>query len=130
MEGGIVQGLGWMTSEELRYDKQGRLLSNSLSTYKIPDRNASPMVINTHFLEGSENPYGLFQLKAIGEPPLMYGIGGYFAIRNAIQAFNPSTSLELQTPMTPEKVLMDLYHESKRTDIEIPKTNVIIDESK
>ena len=49
--------------------------------------------------------------KAVGEPPLMYGIGAYFAIRNAVKAFNPTANLAVNAPYTPEKVLMDLYRE-------------------
>ena len=51
----------------------------------------------------------MFRSKAVGEPPLMYGIGAYFALRNAIYAFNPSANIPLSAPMTPEKVLMALY---------------------
>ena len=109
MEGGIVQGIGWMTSEELVYDNEGILRSGALSTYKVPDVYAAPKEIITVFLENSENEYGLFKSKAIGEPPLMYGLGVYFAIRNAIKAFNPSSQLGYDTPMTFEKTLLNLY---------------------
>ncbi|MHA2100386.1 MAG: molybdopterin cofactor-binding domain-containing protein, partial [Candidatus Kariarchaeaceae archaeon] len=109
LEGGIVQGIGWMTSEEVLYDDKGRLLSNTLSTYKVPDYNSAPKKIIGHFLENQENKYGLFKSKAIGEPPLMYGIGVYFAIREAIKAFNPSSTIGFDTPLTHEKALFGLY---------------------
>ena len=51
----------------------------------------------------------IFRSKAVGEPPLMYGIGAYFALRNAIRAFNPSAEIGFSAPMTPEKTLMALY---------------------
>ena len=108
-EGGIVQGIGWMTMEELIYDKKGKLMSNALSTYKIPDVYSVPKQIQLHFLTGSKNNLAVFRSKAVGEPPLMYGIGAFFALRNAIIAFNPSARPVFSSPMTPEKALMSLY---------------------
>jgi xanthine dehydrogenase large subunit len=121
VEGGIVQGIGWMTVEELVQDSKGKLNSNSLSTYKIPDIYSAPKKIETYFLEDSENPYGPFKSKAIGEPPLMYGIGAYFAISNAVKAFNPNVELKYSSPITHEKTLMQLY-QGKETSKE--KTNI------
>lgn len=111
-EGGIVQGIGWMTMEEVVYDKEGRLRSNALSTYKIPDIYSAPKEITIHPLETQKENLAVFQSKAVGEPPLMYGIGAYFALRNAILAFNPSANISYDAPMTPEKVLMNLYPQS------------------
>ena len=108
-EGGIVQGLGWMTMEEVIYDENGKLLTDALSTYKIPDIHSAPKEIEVYFLEDSPNPYGPLKSKAIGEPPLMYGIGGFFAIRNALKAFRPNAYFPFSAPITPEKVLMNLY---------------------
>lgn len=112
VEGGLVQGIGWMTLEELAYNKDGRLLSNSLSTYKVPDIYAVPKVIDVHFLNTDGSDLAIFKSKAVGEPPLMYGIGAYFAILDAMRAFNPSLDMSLYAaPMTPERVLMGLYGE-------------------
>jgi xanthine dehydrogenase large subunit len=108
-EGGIVQGIGWMTMEEIIYDKEGRLRSNALSTYKVPDIYSVPREIAVHFLETEKENLAILRSKAIGEPPLMYGIGAYFALHNAIKAFNPSAEIPFDAPMTPEKVLMNLY---------------------
>lgn len=109
IEGGLVQGIGWMTMEEIVYDEEGRLRSNALSTYKVPDIYSVPKEIAIHFLETSNDNLAIFRSKAVGEPPLMYGIGTYFALRNAIKAFNPNSSIEFSAPMTPEKVLMGLH---------------------
>ena len=109
IEGGLVQGIGWMTMEELVYDKEGRLRSNSLSTYKVPDIYSVPAAINLHFLESDKHNLAVFRSKAVGEPPLMYGIGTFFALRNAIRAFNPVSTCSFVSPMTPEKVLLSLY---------------------
>jgi xanthine dehydrogenase large subunit len=107
-EGAIMQGLGWMTIEEIIYDENGKLLTDALSTYKVPDIHFTPDV-QVEFLEDSENPLGIFKSKAIGEPPLMYGIGAYFAIMNAIKEFRPNTEFDISAPITPEKVLLNLY---------------------
>lgn len=108
-EGGIVQGIGWMTMEEVVYDKQGRLRSNALSTYKVPDIYSVPKEITIHFLETQKDNPAVFRSKAVGEPPLLYGLGAYFALRNAVKAFNPAAGLPYEAPMTPENVLMSLY---------------------
>jgi xanthine dehydrogenase large subunit len=109
-EGGIVQGIGWMTLEDVVYNADGRLLSNALSTYKIPDVYAVPEQINLHFLQTEGHDLAIFKSKAVGEPPLMYGIGAYFAVRNAIMVFNPQANIPYNAPITPEKVLMALYN--------------------
>ena len=109
-EGGIVQGIGWLTLEEVKYSDRGKLLSNSLSTYKVPDIYSIPKVIEIEFLADSENRFGPLKSKAIGEPPLMYGIGSYFAILNAMNAFRKDMDFEMSAPITPEKVLMGLYN--------------------
>jgi xanthine dehydrogenase large subunit len=109
VEGGIVQGIGWMTMEEVIYNEKGRLLSNALSTYKIPDIYSVPRELAVQFLETDGHEHAIFKSKAVGEPPLMYGIGAYFAIRNAILAYNPAANVPYIAPMTPEKVLNGLY---------------------
>lgn len=109
-EGGIVQGIGWMTMEEIVYDKEGKLRSNALSTYKVPDIYSVPASIIIEPLQTDKDNLAIFRSKAVGEPPLMYGIGAYFALRNAIKAFNPAAVMPYDAPMTPEKVLMSLYN--------------------
>lgn len=112
-EGGIVQGIGWMTMEEVVYSEEGRLLSNALSTYKIPDIYSVPKELAVHFLDTDKNNLAILKSKAVGEPPLMYGIGAFFAIRNAVLAFNPRSTIKYNAPITPEKVLMGLYVKSE-----------------
>ena len=109
IEGGLVQGMGWMTMEEIIYDKEGKLRSNALSTYKVPDIYSVPGEIKVHFLKTKKDNLAIFRSKAVGEPPLMYGIGAFFAIRNAIKAFNPLADVKFSAPITPEKVLMSLH---------------------
>jgi xanthine dehydrogenase large subunit len=109
IEGGAVQGIGWMTMEEVAYNDEGRLLSNSLNSYKIPDIYAAPKVLDVHFLDTPGHPKAILRSKAVGEPPLMYGIGTYFALRDAVRAFQGHTALPFSAPLTPEKVLVSLY---------------------
>ena len=118
-EGGIVQGIGWMTVEELLYNKEGKLLSNALSTYKVPDIYSVPKEIAVHFLQTDKDNLAVFKSKAVGEPPLMYGIGAFFALRNAIKAFNPNADVKFDAPMTPEKVLMNLYSQPPKGSKEV-----------
>jgi len=107
VEGGLMQGIGWMTSEELLF-AEGHITSGNLTNYKIPDIMATP-VIESVFLEDADNPKAVLASKAIGEPPLMYGLGAYFAILDAMQAFRPDLPAFFTAPMTPERVLMALY---------------------
>ncbi len=108
VEGALVQGLGWLTVEDIRYSKEGRLLTSNLTDYKIPDLYFAPE-IHIHWLENSPISGAVMRSKAVGEPPFMYGIGGYFALIKAMQAFNPDIELDYVAPLTPERVLMTLY---------------------
>ena len=115
IEGGIVQGIGWMTMEELVYDGKGQLRSNALSTYKIPDIYSVPKEISILPLETARENLAIFNSKAVGEPPLMYGIGAYFAIRDAVKAFGGNDLiLKFDAPFTAEKVLMSLYADKEK----------------
>ena len=109
VEGGLVQGIGWMTIEEILYNEKGKLISNALSTYKVPDIYSVPKEIIIRHLDTTGPDLAIKKSKAVGEPPLMYGLGAYFAIRKAVKAFNPKADLTFDAPYTPEKVLMDLY---------------------
>jgi len=109
IEGGLVQGIGWMTMEEIRYDPDGRLASGTLSTYKIPDIYSVPGEVRIEALDTAGSDRAIFKSKAVGEPPLMYGLGAYFAIQQAVAAFNPAYKFRFDAPFTPEKVLLALY---------------------
>ncbi len=122
IEGGVVQGIGWMTMEEIVYDKEGKLRSNALSTYKVPDIYSVPKKLDIHFLETSKDNLAIFRSKATGEPPIMYGIGSYFAIRNAVKSFNDQHFPAFDAPFTPEKVLMNLYAKKNNS---VPSTEKI-----
>ncbi|CAA0228578.1 Xanthine dehydrogenase, molybdenum binding subunit (fragment) [Tenacibaculum maritimum] len=109
IEGALAQGIGWMTMEEIAYNKEGKLLSNALSTYKVPDIFSAPKTVEIIPVVTKGNDMAIQKSKAVGEPPLMYGIGTYFAIQRAVKAFNSKHTLKFHAPFTPEKVLMALY---------------------
>ena len=117
VEGGLVQGMGWMTMEELAYNEEGRLLSSALSTYKVPDVFSAPKEINLKFLETEHSNLAILKSKAVGEPPLMYGIGAHFAISDAVKAFNPDAKGLFVAPMTHEKVLLALYSNDNEKNV-------------
>ena len=109
VEGGLAQGLGWMTIEDLQFHKKGELLANNLANYKVPDIYFMPDLIDIKFLENEDNSPAPYGSKAVGEPPFMYGIGVFFAIRQAMKAFKPNIDFALTSPLTPERVLCELY---------------------
>ena len=107
IEGGFVQGLGWVTMEELWWDADGRLGTHGPSTYKIPGSRDVPPVFNVHILENAPNPRPtVFRSKAIGEPPLMLALAVWLAIRDAVSGLAGHRRLvTLDPPATPERVL-------------------------
>ena len=106
VEGGLAQGLGWMLLEELAWDDAGRLVTDTGGKYKVPDLDFMPPVIEVRWLEGAPNPRAVLGSKAVGEPPLMYGIGAFFALADAIAAARPGAALPRVSPLTPERTLM------------------------
>ncbi len=87
IEGGFVQGAGWLTCEELVWDDTGVLLTHSPDTYKIPAVGDRPLEFNVKLLENATQANTIFGSKAVGEPPLMLAISVREAIRDAIAAF-------------------------------------------
>lgn len=108
IEGALAQGLGWSLLEDLRFDGEGRPLTDTLSTYKVPDEDFMPERIDVEFLPGIDNPCAPFNSKAVGEPPLQYGIAGYFAVLDALRAAKPGLEMPCEIPLTPEKILSAL----------------------
>jgi xanthine dehydrogenase large subunit len=104
VEGGFIQGLGWLTLEELLWDAQGRVATAGASTYKLPSWSELPEVFEVAFLERATEPGVVYGSKAVGEPPLMLAISAREAIRDAIAAFGPGGIVELDSPATPERV--------------------------
>ncbi len=107
IEGAFVQGMGWLTCEELWWDKAGRLRTVGPSTYKIPGSRDVPPVFNVAMLDNAPNAEDtVFRSKAVGEPPLMLAISVFLAIRDAIAGLGPvNWSPPLEAPATAEHVL-------------------------
>jgi xanthine dehydrogenase large subunit len=104
VEGGFVQGLGWLTIEELIWNEQGRLATDSASTYKLPSWSELPERFEVRFLTRATEPGVVFGSKAVGEPPLMLAISAREAIRDAIAAFGEGGLVLLDSPATPERI--------------------------
>ncbi|TDU73803.1 xanthine dehydrogenase molybdopterin binding subunit [Streptomyces sp. KS 21] len=110
VEGGFVQGAGWLTLEDLRWDSgdgpnRGRLLTQAASTYKLPSFSEMPEEFNVRLLENATEEGAVYGSKAVGEPPLMLAFSVREALRQAAGEFGPSgVSVELASPATPEAV--------------------------
>jgi xanthine dehydrogenase large subunit len=110
IEGAFVQGMGWLTSEELWWDEKGRLKTHGPSTYKIPGSRDVPPIFNVRILENAPNREAtVFRSKAVGEPPLMLAISVWLAIRDAIAASCGTGPVEMDAPATPERILDAIY---------------------
>jgi xanthine dehydrogenase large subunit len=108
IEGAFVQGMGWLTTEELWWDATGRLRTHGPSTYKIPGSRDVPPVFNARILADAPNREAtVFRSKAIGEPPLMLAISVWLAIRHAIASLaDYRLAPKLDAPATAERVLL------------------------
>jgi xanthine dehydrogenase large subunit len=107
IEGGFIQGMGWLTMEELWWDAQGRLRTHAPSTYKIPCASDRPAVLNVRLLDGAANREPtIHRSKAVGEPPLMLAISVLAALSDAVASVaDHRLPPRLDPPATPEKVL-------------------------
>jgi xanthine dehydrogenase large subunit len=108
IEGGYIQGLGWLTTEELVFSQDGRLLTHAPSTYKIPTCGDRPAVFNLELWKGGRNVEAtVHRSKAVGEPPLMLAISAFSAITQAVASVaDGRLAPRLNAPATPEAILM------------------------
>jgi xanthine dehydrogenase large subunit len=104
IEGGFVQGAGWLTTEELVWTRDGALATSGASTYKLPSLGECPPVFQVAMLEKAHEPGVVHGSKAVGEPPLMLAISVREALRDAVAAFGRGGIVELALPATPEAV--------------------------
>lgn len=105
IEGGFVQGMGWLTMEELIWDESGKLKTFAPSTYKIPTIKEVPKNFQVHLLQRAAQDGVIYGSKAVGEPPFMLAISVREAIKEAIAAFGQTDSVFLASPATPEAIL-------------------------
>jgi xanthine dehydrogenase large subunit len=118
VEGGFVQGMGWLTTEELVYDDRGRLLTHAPSTYKIPTASDRPRRMNIKLWERGRNVEAtIHRSKAVGEPPFMLAISVFSALTQAVAATAPGKGLpKLDAPATPERILAAIEELKARND--------------
>jgi xanthine dehydrogenase large subunit len=111
VEGGFIQGMGWLTMEELVWDAKGRLLTHAPSTYKIPVAGDCPPVFNVTLWARGENVQDVaHRAKAVGEPPLMLALSVFDALYDAVGSTSDSREpVPLEAPATPENILKALY---------------------
>jgi len=107
IEGAFVQGMGWVTAEEMKYDKNGNLLNHSPDTYKIPSIQDVPEDFRVELLQGFPNPNTIRKSKAVGEPPFVLGLSVWFAIKDAISSIKDNKKEpNLKLPATNENILL------------------------
>jgi xanthine dehydrogenase large subunit len=106
IDGGFIQGWGWLTMEELVWNAEGALTTHAPSTYKIPTSRDLPVHFNVDFFGAPNREDTIHRSKAVGEPPLMLALSGFHALRDAIaSAVDGAGTVELSAPATPERVL-------------------------
>lgn len=125
IEGGFIQGVGWLTLEELVWDSNGRLATAGASTYKLPSWSEVPEVFNVDFLERAAEPGTIFGSKAVGEPPLMLAISVREAMRDAIAAFGASGPILLESPATPERVFFAVQRARAERESQVSSVGAI-----
>ena len=106
IEGAFIQGMGWLTTEDLRWDESGKLISNNMATYKIPAIGDTPAVFNVDLFDRANPEDTIYHSKAVGEPPFMLAISVWCALKDAIASLGDyQIDPQLDTPATPERVL-------------------------
>ncbi len=105
IEGGFVQGAGWLTTEELVWDERGRLLTHAPSTYKIPACGDRPRVFHVDLFANENRAETIYRSKAVGEPPLVLGISAFLALSDALAAAGDGPYPALDAPATPERLM-------------------------
>jgi xanthine dehydrogenase large subunit len=105
VEGAFIQGMGWVTTEELVWDAKGRLTTHAPATYKIPVASDTPARFHTRLHLRPNPTQSIYRSKAVGEPPFMHGIAVYCAILDAVHATAAKGHPDLPSPCTPEAIL-------------------------
>jgi len=107
VEGGFIQGMGWLTTEELVWNAKGKLMTNGPASYKIPAVADMPLDLRVKLVENRKNPEDtVFHSKAVGEPPFMLGIAAWCAIKDAVASIaDYRVQPQVDAPATPERVL-------------------------
>jgi xanthine dehydrogenase large subunit len=115
--GGFIQGMGWVTTEELKYSPKGELWSHSPTTYKIPNVTDLPEVFNAEWIENGSNVVNLRQSKAVGEPPLLLAVSVWTAAKHALSFVAPGEIPTLHIPATAEELLTRITELTRVTEV-------------
>jgi xanthine dehydrogenase large subunit len=121
--GGFVQGMGWVTTEALTFGPDGRLWSDSATTYKIPNVTDVPADFRLEFLDNPNNTENICGSKAVGEPPLLLAISVWAAIKQALASAAPGRAPKLNLPATGEEILLRLTELVDSSPIPSPSAN-------
>ncbi|MCQ4300379.1 xanthine dehydrogenase molybdopterin binding subunit [Pseudomonas songnenensis] len=128
VEGGFVQGLGWLTMEELVWNDKGKLMTNGPASYKIPAVADMPLDLRVKLVENRKNPEDtVFHSKAVGEPPFMLGISVWCAIKDAVASLaDYRAQPQIDAPATPERVLwgVEQMRRLKQAAVSLPEPAV------
>ena len=119
--GAFIQGMGWLTTEELRRSAEGDLLSHSPTTYKIPNITDVPEIFNADWIENDTNTLNIRSSKAVGEPPLLLAISVWMAVKNALTYVSNGAIPRLDAPATGEEILRRLTELRQRTPAREPE---------
>ncbi len=107
IEGGYIQGMGWLTMEECVWDAKGKLLTHGPSTYKIPVASDVPEHFTVRLFDGANVKPTPYRSKAVGEPPLMLALSAFFALKDAVSASaGHAVPVQLDAPATPERIAL------------------------
>jgi len=122
VEGGYIQGMGWLTTEELVWNDKGKLMTNGPAGYKIPAVADMPLDLRVKLVENRKNPEDtVFHSKAVGEPPFMLGISAWCAIKDAVASLaDYRHQPKIDAPATPERVLWGCEQMRKLNAVELP----------
>lgn len=119
VEGGFIQGMGWLTTEELKWDDKGLLLTHSPDTYKLPAIGDTPHDFRVTLLKNATQKNSIYGSKAVGEPPLMLAISVREAIRDAVASFAPGANrVDLASPATCEVIFMAICQQRALADVQ------------
>ena len=119
IEGGFMQGLGWLTIEELLWDSRGRVATAGASTYKLPSWSELPDEFNVAFLENAADHEVVMGSKAVGEPPLMLAFSVREAIRDAIAACGDGGPIDIASPATAERIFFAMQRQQAKSGLKV-----------
>ncbi len=131
IEGGYIQGVGWCTTEEIKWDEKGNLMTHSPDTYKIPSVQDIPRDFRVALLRGVPNPNTIRRSKTVAEPPFMLGLSTWLAIKDAVSSVaNHELEPEFSLPATNEVIVMSVQNMKERLGMAVPQPAGVLNGAK